>query len=63
MDPEFSASHVPGAKKKIETIAKGDLARFKAECCQAVPAPRAQLTLGGKQLYPGTSFLLRRLAP
>lgn len=54
MDPEFSASHVPGTKKKIGTITKEDLARFETECCHAVPAPRAQLTLGGKQLYPGT---------
>lgn len=36
------------------TIAKGDLASFEAECCEAVPAPRAQLTFSGKQLYPGT---------
>ena len=25
MDPEFSASHVPGTKNKIGTIAKGDV--------------------------------------
>lgn len=56
IDPEFSASHVPGTKKMIGTIAKEDLARFDSECYQAVPAPRTQLTLSGKQLYPSTQL-------
>ncbi|KAJ5572621.1 hypothetical protein N7450_009605 [Penicillium hetheringtonii] len=28
--------------------------QIQTECCQAVPAPRAKLILGGKQSYPGT---------
>jgi hypothetical protein len=49
-DPMESASFVPGTKTKIGTIAKEDLARFEPECCRAVPAPPAQMTLGGKRL-------------
>ncbi|EPS28163.1 hypothetical protein PDE_03109 [Penicillium oxalicum 114-2] len=56
VSPEFSASHVPGTKRKIGTIAKEDIARFETECCQADPAPHTRLTLGGKQLYPGTQL-------
>ncbi|CAG8894386.1 unnamed protein product [Penicillium egyptiacum] len=53
-DRELSASYVPDTKKIIGSIAHTDLPRFETECCRAVEAPRAQLTLGGKQLYPGT---------
>lgn len=53
-DPKLSASYVPGTKKIIGSIVHTDLSRFETEYCRAVEAPRAQLTLGGKQLYPGT---------
>lgn len=54
IDPKFLASHIPNIKKKIGTITKGDVTKFETEYCQAVPTPQAQLTLSGKQLYPGT---------
>ncbi|KAJ5346737.1 hypothetical protein N7541_009219 [Penicillium brevicompactum] len=49
-DPEFSASYVPGTKKVIGSIAQADLTRFETECCRAVEAPQAQLTLGGQAI-------------
>ncbi|KAL4783458.1 hypothetical protein BJX76DRAFT_348601 [Aspergillus varians] len=39
IDPEGSASFVPGTKRKIGTISKDDLAKFERECCEAVPPP------------------------
>lgn len=53
VDPEFLPEHIPGSKKQTATIAREDLVRFENECCLAVPAPRAQVTLSGKRLYPG----------
>ncbi|KAL2837000.1 hypothetical protein BJY01DRAFT_221404 [Aspergillus pseudoustus] len=54
LDPDHEATHVPGTKKRIGTVAIGDLTRFEEECCRAVPPPRPQVTLGGKRLYSGT---------
>lgn len=53
VDPELLPEHIAGSKKQIATIAREDLSRFEAECCLAVPPPKAQVTLGGKRLYPG----------
>ena len=54
VDPEFTPEYVPASKRKIATIAADDLPRFESECCEFIPPPRPQMTLSGKQLYPGT---------
>lgn len=51
-DPLLSASYVPHTKKKIGTIAIGDLARFESECCKTVAPPGSQVTLNGKRKDP-----------
>ncbi|KAF7590396.1 hypothetical protein BBP40_002897 [Aspergillus hancockii] len=62
-DPLLSATYVAHTKKKIGTIAVGDLAKFETECCNAVAPPGSQVTLSGKRkdpskpLYPCNHWL------
>ncbi|GLA48275.1 hypothetical protein AnigIFM63604_003420 [Aspergillus niger] len=51
-DPQLSTTYVPHTKKKIGTIAKGDLEKFETECCNAVAPPGSQVTLRGKPKDP-----------
>jgi hypothetical protein len=51
-DPLLSASYVAHTKKKIGTIAIGNLDRFETECCNAVAPPGSQVTLSGKRKDP-----------
>jgi len=51
-DPLLSATYVAHTKKKIGTIAIGNLARFEPECCNAIAPPGPQVTLNGKRKDP-----------
>lgn len=47
-DPLLSATYVANTKKKIETIAIRDLARFELECCNIIAPPGPQVMLSCK---------------
>jgi hypothetical protein len=53
-NPVQLPEHVPSSMMQIAIIEDEDLDKFREECCLAVPPPRAQVTLNGTRLYPGT---------
>lgn len=52
-NPETSATYVPGSKVLVGTVKEDDMGRFE-EICEGVPAPTAQIKLGGKRIDSST---------
>ncbi|CAG7922317.1 unnamed protein product [Penicillium olsonii] len=53
-NPAHLPEYVPSSMKQLATIEEDNLDKFVKEVCLAVPPPRAQVTLRGARLYPGT---------